>query len=201
MKKLRFLLISKSVLKLISCNILFVLISVNSYAASVSDTTSYIQTLDISNGKIDTVLSTKSHFEAPNWHPDNYLVVNSYGKLYKLDLASKQTSEINTGFATSCNNDHGISPDKKWLVVSHNDTADPSSKAYKSAIYVLPIKGGIPRRITSEVMSFWHGWNPDGKTLAYCAERNGNYDIYSIGIQGGKETRLTSSEGLDDGPD
>ncbi|MEY4728724.1 MAG: hypothetical protein RLZZ390_1248, partial [Bacteroidota bacterium] len=70
-----------------------------------------------------------------------------------------------------------------------------------SAIYILPIQGGEPRRVTSEVMSFWHGWSPDGKRLAYCAERNGNYDVYTIGVEGGKETRLTTDAGLDDGPD
>jgi len=201
MKKVNQLPFTSSFLKLICSTILFLQCSANLNAAYISDTTSYIQTIEIGTGKIDTIKSINAHFEAPNWHPDNYLVVNSYGKLYSLGLASKQIVEIKTGFATSCNNDHGISPDKKWLVVSHNDTTDPSPKAYKSAIYILPIKGGTPRRVTSEVMSFWHGWTPDGKTLAYCAERNGNYDIYSIGIQGGKETRLTSSEGLDDGPD
>jgi TolB protein len=170
-------------------------------APTKTDTTSYIQTLDIRTGKIDTVLTIKSHFEAPNWHPDNYLIVNSYGKLYTLDLISKKLTLLNTGFATECNNDHGISPDLKWLVVSHNDKSDPSPKSYKSAIYILPIDGGEPRRITSEVMSFWHGWSPDGKTLAYCAERNDNFDIYTIGVEGGKETRLTDAEGLDDGPD
>ena len=172
-----------------------------SLAQTKSDTTSYIQTLDITSGKIDTVLAIKAHFEAPNWHPDNYLILNSYGKLHTLDLASKKLKELYTGFATACNNDHGISPDKKWLAISHNDKSDPSPKRYKSAIYVLPISGGEPRRVTSEVMSFWHGWSADGKTLAYCGERNGNYDIYSIGIDGGAEKRLTSSEGLDDGPD
>ncbi len=201
MKKVNEFPVTKFSFKLIFCNILFLLIYANSMAASLSDTTSYIQTIEISTGKIDTIKTINAHFEAPNWHPDNYLIVNSYGQLFKLDLASKRIAVINTGFATTCNNDHGISPDKKWLVVSHNDTTDPSTKAYKSAIYILPIKGGTPRRITSEVMSFWHGWTPDGKTLAYCAERNGNYDIYSIGIEGGKETRLTTTEGLDDGPD
>jgi TolB protein len=166
-----------------------------------TDTTSYIQTVDITTGRVETVLSINKHFEAPNWHPDNYLIVNSYGKLYTLDLFSKKLKELNTGFAKACNNDHGISPDKKWLVISHNDKTDPSPKSYKSAIYILPITGGEPRRITSEVMSFWHGWTPDGKTLAYCAERNGNYDIYSIGINGGTEKRLSETEGLDDGPD
>lgn len=165
------------------------------------DTTSYIQTVDISTGEIETVLSTDEHFEAPNWHPDNYLIVNSEGKLYTLDLDTKKLELLNTDFADACNNDHGISFDGKWLAISHNDESDPSSKSYKSAIFVLPIEGGVPRKITSEVPSFWHGWSPDGKQLTYCAERNGNYDVYTIGIEGGKETRLTSTEGLDDGPE
>ena len=49
--------------------------------------------------------------------------------------------------------------------------------------------------------SYWHGWSPDGKTLAYCAERGGEYDVYTIPVEGGEETRLTTAKGLDDGPD
>ena len=173
----------------------------HSYTPNKQDTTSYIQIVDIETGLSETVLTIKNHFEAPNWHPDNYLILNSKGRLHTLDLATKKITELNTGFATANNNDHGISPDKKWLAISHVDKTDPSPKPYKSAIYILPIKGGEPRRITSEVMSFWHGWTPDGKTLAYCGERNGNYDIYTIGTEGGKEKRLTETEGLDDGPD
>ena len=37
--------------------------------------------------------------------------------------------------------------------------------------------------------------------LAYCAERGGNYDIYTIPVEGGPERRLTDAPGLDDGPD
>lgn len=165
------------------------------------DTTSYIQLLDIYTGKTDTLLSSKKHIEAPNWHADNYLIVNSYGKIYRVDLATSALKEINTGFATECNNDHGISPDKKWLAISHNDKKDPSAKPYKSAIYILPITGGNPRRITTGVPSFWHGWSPDGHTIAYCAERNDNFDIYTVNTSGGAEKRLTTSEGLDDGPE
>jgi len=165
------------------------------------DTTSYIQTVDIETGSIETVLTINEHFEAPNWHPDNYLIVNSGGKLYTLDLKTKDLALLNTDFADQCNNDHGISADNKWLAISHNDMADPSSKSYKSAIYVLPINGGKPRKVTSKVPSYWHGWSPDGKRLAYCAERNGNYDVYTISVNGGKEKRLTTAEGLDDGPE
>ena len=178
-----------------------VFFSISVFAQNRKDTTTFINTLDLKTGKIDTILSTSQHFEAPNWHPDNYLILNSKGKIYTLDLVSKKLNIINTGFATANNNDHGISPDKKWLALSHNDKSDTSSKSYKSAIYVIPISGGKPRRLTAEVPSFWHGWSPDGKTLAYCGERNGNFDIYTISIEGGAEKRLTSTEGLDDGPD
>ena len=165
------------------------------------DTTSFIQTVDIETGNIETVLSINKHFEAPNWHPDDYLIINSKGKLYALDLKTKDVQLLDTGFADQCNNDHGISADGKWLAISHNDVTDPSPKSYKSAIYVLPIEGGTPRKVTSKVPSYWHGWSPDGKRLAYCAERNGNYDVYTISTNGGKEKRLTTAEGLDDGPE
>ena len=190
---------SSALTKMYCIMILYFLYS--SSNAQKRDTTSFIQLLDIYTGKIDTLLSIKKHFEAPNWHPDNYLIVNSQGKLYTLDIASKKLNELNTGFANENNNDHGISPDKNWLVISHNDRKDTSKKSYKSAIFILPVKGGDPKRITPEVPSFWHGWSPDGQTLAYCAERNGNFDVYTIDIAGGKERRLTTSEGLDDGPD
>ncbi len=185
----------------ICISVFCIFLSLTVIAKSVSDTTSYIQTININTGYIDTVLVIKSHIEAPNWHPDNYLIVNSYGKIYTVDLKTKKLGLLNTGYATACNNDHGISPDKKWLVVSHNVKDDPSPKPYKSAIFIIPISGGEPRRVTKEVVSYWHGWSRDGKTLAYCAERNGNFDIYTISVEGGEEKRITTAEGLDDGPD
>jgi Tol biopolymer transport system component len=68
-------------------------------------------------------------------------------------------------------------------------------------IYVLPASGGTPQLITTLGPSYWHGWSPDGATLACCAERSGEFDIYTIPAAGGGEKRLTSAKGLDDGPD
>lgn len=165
------------------------------------DTTSVIQTIEISSGKIDTILVVRQHLEAPNWHRDGFLILNGGGALYKLPLVNGKLSLINTGSVRRINNDHGISPDGKSLVISNNDIDDPSPKPYKSALYILPVEGGKPRKVTQEVPSFWHGWSPDGSRLAYCAERGGNFDIYTIGVKGGLERRLTNAEGLDDGPD
>jgi TolB protein len=181
------------------CILLFFTISAK--AQIKKDTISYIQVLDITTGKIDTLLAAHQHFEAPNWHPDGYLLLNSYGKLYTFNLATKSINLLNTGFANECNNDHGFSPDKKWLAISNNNRKDTSNKPYHSAVYILPVTGGEPKLLTMKSPSYWHGWSMDGKTLAYCAERNNNYDIYTISVDGGEEKRLTTTDSLDDGPD
>jgi len=61
--------------------------------------------------------------------------------------------------------------------------------------------GGTPRRVTEKSPSYWHGWSPDGKTLAFVGQRNDEFDIYTIPAAGGQETRLTTAKGLDDGPE
>jgi TolB protein len=168
---------------------------------------SILQTVDIQSGRIDTVLSERRHFEAPNWSRDgSYFIVNSRGRLYRLPATgARQLSEIPTGFATRNNNDHGISPDGRMLVISHHADeyiADPRQDWLASTLYVLPIEGSAkPTKVTTKAPSFWHGWSPDGKTLAYVGRRDGEFDIYTIPTTGGEERRLTSCPGLDDGPD
>lgn len=166
-----------------------------------TDTTSYVQLVDITTGQIETVYSVNKHFEAPNWHRDNYLILNSYGKLYALDLETKNVKLLNTGRANDMNNDHGLSPDHKFIAISNFDQRGASFDSFVSSIYVLPVTGGEPRKVSSEKVCFWHGWSPDGKTLAYTGLKDGDFDIYTIDINGGPATQLTGTEGLDDGPD
>lgn len=103
---------------------------------------------------------------------------------------------VNTGTLKECNNDHTISPDGKTLAVSAGDGGKGSR------IYVLPIEGGEPRRITERGPSYLHGWAPDGKTLVFTGQRDEkDFDIFSVTLDGTKEVRLTTELGLDDGPE
>jgi Tol biopolymer transport system component len=70
-----------------------------------------------------------------------------------------------------------------------------------SIIYTVPITGGIPKQITPKGPSYLHGWSPDGTSLLFCGERNGEFDVYKIPSGGGQEIRLTDTKGLDDGPE
>jgi len=154
--------------------------------------------LEIYNVETDerTVVAEMDYLiEAPNWTPDGReLVYNSNGRMFRFDLETKKITPIETGFADNCNNDHVVSADGMGLAVSHGTKEDG-----KSRIYTLPFAGGVPRLITPMAPSYLHGWSPDGKTLAYCAERNGEFDIYTIPVEGGVETRLTDAPGLNDG--
>ncbi|WP_340112300.1 TolB family protein [Maribellus mangrovi] len=160
---------------------------------------SRLEILEVASGNRKIIYETDEHIEAPNWSRDGkFLIYNSDGKLYKFDAETMKPEEINTGFAQSNNNDHGISFDGKTLAISNHVEENGVNH---SIIYTVPIEGGTPKRITEKGPSYWHGWSPDGKWLTYCAERNGNYDVYKIPSAGGKEIRLTTIEGLDDGPE
>lgn len=163
-------------------------------------TKSIVEIINIESGVIKTVWKDAEIIEAPNWSKDGYLLVNGGGKLYRIYLNNSRKEELNTDFATTCNNDHGISPDGTQIVISHENGDPAVPVAWKSSkIYTLPINGGIPKLITKNNSSFWHGWSPNGKTLIYTALRNGQWDIYAIPAKGGEETQLTSSPYQHDG--
>lgn len=161
------------------------------------DTFSILETMDVHTGERSVLKEFDYVIEAPNWTRDGrYLVYNSQGRMYTYELANGDIKEINTGFAIDCNNDHVLSPDNSQLAVSHHTNEDATSR-----IYIVPFDGGAPRLVTDQGPSYLHGWSPDGKRLAYCAARNGQYDIYTISVDGGAETQLTNLPGLDDGPE
>ncbi len=161
------------------------------------DTFSILETVDVYTGirtilhEFDTVIS------APNWTKDGrYLIYDSRGSLHTYELATGAIGQIDTGFATDCTNDHLLSPDNTQLAISHFTNEDATSR-----IYTLPAVGGNPTLVTEKGHSYLHGWSPDGKRLIYCGERNGQFDIYTISVDGGAETQLTNEPGLDDGPE
>jgi len=158
---------------------------------------STLETVEIESTDRRVAYLAPGRFEAPNWTRDgSAFLFNRDGHIERLVVGSDKPVTVDTGLATRCNNDHGISPDAAQLAISDNSQGD-----HESQVYLVPIAGGTPRRITQKSPSYWHGWSPDGKTLAFVGQRNGDFDIYTIPVAGGEETRLTTAKGLDDGPE
>lgn len=158
---------------------------------------SRLELLEVATGK-RTVIHTDPHsIQAPNWTKDGKtLIYNGGGLIYTFDLASRQPKVLNTGEVKNNNNDHVLSFDGKMLGLSSG-----VNELGGSIIYTVPITGGTPKQITPRGPSYLHGWSPDGKTLAFCGSRNGEFDVYTVPASGGPETRLTDAKGLDDGPE
>ncbi|HZR63616.1 MAG TPA: hypothetical protein VFA85_00630 [Terriglobales bacterium] len=170
---------------------------------------STLETVAVSSSDRQVVYFAQGRFEAPNWARDgSYFLFNRNGHLEKLPVAGGTPAVMSTGFADRVNNDHGISPDATQIAFSDNSQETKSGSGapgHDSLVYLVPIAGGTPKRMTQRGPSYWHGWSPDGKTLAFVGQRDGEFDIYTVPASGGdangSETRLTTAKGLDDGPE
>lgn len=157
---------------------------------------SRLEIMNVATGHRRIVHETGDSMQAPNWTRDGQaLIYNRNGKLFRFDIKSSSATEIDTDFAIKNNNDHVLSPDGKQLGISHHAEAADG----KSLIYTLPVGGGTPQRVTELAPSYLHGWSPDGKNMVFTGGRNDKYDIYTISVAGGEETRLTTAKGLSDG--
>ena len=75
-----------------------------------------------------------------------------------------------------------ISPDGKTIVFS-----------YKGDLYLVDSQGGEARQLTTNpYYDYAPVWSPDGKTLAFASDRQGNFDIYTVSPDGGVPRRVTT---------
>jgi tricorn protease len=64
--------------------------------------------------------------------------------------------------------------------------------AYAGDLWRVPRQGGVATRLTShEGVEQFPKISPDGTTIAFTAEYDGNVDAYTVPIDGGEPTRLT----------
>ena len=163
---------------------------------------SEIYIYNVTDGKSRLAFTDKSIWEAPNWSPDGkYLISNHNGSIYKLVFQSDgmlipEKLQMNTDL--NCNNDKSLSPDGKQLAFS---ASTPSS--HGSEVFIAKADGSGVRQMTTGVPSYFHGWSPDGRTLAFVAYRNGSqhFNIYTLPASGGSETTRTDVPYHNDGPD
>lgn len=158
---------------------------------------STLETVTVASTDARAVYVTPGRIEAPTWLSDgSSLLFNRGGRMERVAATGGQPESIDTQSATHCDSHHAISPNGQSLAFG-----DDSQQHGKTAIYVVPTAGGTPRRVTRRVPSWGPTWSPDGKTLAFTAERNGQVAIYSVPAAGGEETRLTAGEGRSEAPE
>ncbi|MEO8244194.1 MAG: hypothetical protein ABI832_17965 [bacterium] len=156
---------------------------------------SSLEVYDLASGTARALLQSDQVIEAPNWHPDGYLLVNSGGGLYRVPLDAPRLLPVDTGFARRCNNDHGFSRDGDHILFSsHRDRG--------AEIFRIPVTGGDPELLSPDAPSWFHGTAPDGRGMVYVAARGGTrvIDVFTKAWDQ-PEVRLTKGEGQCDGPE
>ena len=63
---------------------------------------------------------------------------------------------------------------------------------YGNDIWIVAKSGGIAQRLSSPTgVEFFPKFSPDGQTIAFSGNYEGNTDVYSIPVKGGTPKRLT----------
>jgi tricorn protease len=85
-----------------------------------------------------------------------------------------------------------LNAEESRLLRFPNSSKTEVTFVYGGDLYVAPITGGTARRITtSEGLELFPRFSPDGKTIAFTAQYDGNNDIYTIPSMGGTPKRIT----------
>ncbi len=151
-----------------------------------------LETMNVFDGIRKVIYEKTGRFEAPNWMPDgNKLLFNMDGLIYTIPVAGGEPEVLNTGSVNRNNNDHGISFNGKLLALSGSQSG---TQGGGSSVFIVPLTGGEPIKITAETPSYFHGWAPNNKEVVYVAQRGGKniYNIYRNSIKGGREVALTN---------
>ncbi len=146
------------------------------------------------------VRTVRGRIGSVNWSTDGQtLYFNQNGQMEKMPALGASPEAVKIADHLWCDDHHGLSPDNRQLAVSC--AAAPGGA---SSIYVLPLDGGPARQLTHAGAAEFHGWSPDGATIAFTGVRDGHSDVYVVAAQGGEERRLTSTatnDGADFAPD
>jgi dipeptidyl aminopeptidase/acylaminoacyl peptidase len=93
--------------------------------------------------------------------------------------------------------DPQISPDAQWIAYTVT-TPDLDANHSTRNIWIVPTAGGAARQLTRGGSDQRPRWSPGGKRMAFLSSRDGAQQIYTIVLEGGEATKLTSlSTGAD----
>ena len=106
-------------------------------------------------------------------------------------LAAGRAMTIDDLLGVKSVSDPQVSPDGK-LVVYVMSELDRSTDKSNSDLYLIPIEGGEPKRLTTSTGADNHPrWSPDGKTIAFLSTRGGSAQVWLLPLDGGEARPLT----------
>ena len=133
------------------------------------------------------------HF--PSMGPEE-IVFEAGGKLYLFDLQSEKASEVNISVLTD---QLTLAPrmEKAQRYIQHMQISPDGKRAIVEArgeLFSVPAEHGFVKNLTqtSGVAERYPAWSPDGASIAFWSDKSGEYELYLLDCESGKEEKLTS---------
>ena len=88
--------------------------------------------------------------------------------------------------------DPQVSPDGRSVLFGVR-TTDVAANKGRTDVWVAPVEGGTPRRLTSHEANDWNArWTPDGRGVVFLSTRGGSAQVWTMPLDGGEATALSS---------
>lgn len=166
---------------------------------SPDSSTTYIRITTADGDSLGTIGWPGAHAAYPAWAPstDRIAFVGNVTGNFELYTVNADGSGL-TRLTTTPENEFrpAWSPDGAYLVYDR-DVTDSVARD----LFITDANGGVAERLsTGGRYNFNSAWSPDGERIAFMSQRDGNEEIYTVGVFSGALHRLTNSGASDGGP-
>jgi len=147
---------------------------------------------------LETVTPEAQHALHPSWTPDGRRILyctdddlrppaKNAAEVYSIDLASRKVTTLVSG---GVNTFPVMSPDGRHIAYRH------MIGEMNSEVFVADADGSHVHNLTNHP-SFegWPAWSPDGRRIAFAANRNSSYQIFVMDADGGNVRLVANTEG------